>query len=231
MGGGENHRYHHHKKMNMNSYDQERNTFLPMLCSRPSIKDVSLPRWKNNPPSSSSSSSSSSNEPLSPRIGCMGQVKRNNKIAGFPTSSSISHRLITTTTTSSSSSSPSPVFIKYTKLKSIFITPKHFLNTPTRTRTTTPTVIKHHQRVVGKSSGHEVNSESEKKKNLGCSSSSYSIVSIDEMDPPLPVQIKKEKEKVGEDKDSLWKRRKSGSLQSLQLQQHHPIIPLHPTTL
>ncbi|MED6131359.1 hypothetical protein PIB30_008949 [Stylosanthes scabra] len=222
------------RNMNMNIHHQERSTFLPMLCSRPSIKDVSLPRWNNNPPSSSSS-----NEPLSPRIGCMGQVKRNNKIA----SSSLSHKLITTTTTTSSSS---PVIIKYTKLKNIFIAPKNLINTPTTTRTTTTIRHHHHQRVVigkGGSSSEGVTTKKgtrcsgyyEKNNLIGCSSpssSSIGIVSIDEMDPPLPVvQIKKEKEKVGEDnKDSLWKRRKSGSLQSLQLQ-HHPRISLQPTTV
>ncbi|MED6191724.1 hypothetical protein PIB30_003066 [Stylosanthes scabra] len=225
---------------NMNIHHQERSTFLPMLCSRPSIKDVSLPRWKNNnnPPSSSSSS----NEPLSPRIGCMGQVKRNNKIAGFP-SSSFSHKLISTTTTTTSSSSSSPVIIKYTKLKNIFITPKNLINatTPSTTRTTTNTIRHHHhhhQRVfIGKGNSNEGVTTKKGTKNLiGCSSpsssSSIGIVSIDEMDPPLPVvQIKKEKVGEEDNKDSLWKRRKSGSLQSLQLQQHHPRISLQPTTV
>lgn len=81
-----------------------------------------------------------------------------------------------------------------------------------------------------------VNSEGVSKKercsgnseNHGCS------ISIDDMDPPLPV-IKRVQKKVdeGSQVDSLWKRRLGGpALKSLQLQQiHHPRICLQPTSV
>ncbi|GMJ15165.1 hypothetical protein like AT1G36940 [Hibiscus trionum] len=71
-----------------NGYHQQTNhkgTFLPLLCSNPSIKDVVLPRWQQV---HSHRSASLSEDPLSPKISCMGQVKRNNKIVGFPVSNS-----------------------------------------------------------------------------------------------------------------------------------------------
>ncbi|KAK8600781.1 hypothetical protein V6N13_059485 [Hibiscus sabdariffa] len=61
-----------------NGYQQQINhkgTFLPLLCSKPSIKDVVLP------------SASFSEDPLSPKISCTGQVKwNNNNNVGFPVS-------------------------------------------------------------------------------------------------------------------------------------------------
>ncbi|KAE8674561.1 Histone acetyltransferase of the MYST family 1 isoform 1 [Hibiscus syriacus] len=64
-----------------NGYHQQINhkgTVLPLLCSKPSIKDVVLPKWQIQ------RSASLSEDPLSPKISCTGQVKRNNKIIGFP---------------------------------------------------------------------------------------------------------------------------------------------------
>lgn len=87
-----------------------------MLCSKPSIKDaVSLPQRRDSPVSFS-------NDPLSPRISCIGQVKRENKVASFPTSQS--HRLSFTT----KSNITSPI-VKYSKLKKFFSSKN--LSTPT----------------------------------------------------------------------------------------------------
>ncbi|XP_059630320.1 uncharacterized protein LOC132273375 [Cornus florida] len=69
MGNGYNHHLHHQKL-------QHRGTFLPMLCSRTWIKDVHLPKlWQRR--------SGSSGEPTSPRVSCMGQIKRNNKVTAY----------------------------------------------------------------------------------------------------------------------------------------------------
>ncbi|XP_061350501.1 uncharacterized protein LOC133295673 [Gastrolobium bilobum] len=189
--GNENHQHHH-------QLYHQRSTFLPMLCSRPSIKDVSLPRWINRP-------SSTCHDPLSPRIGCMGQVKRNNKIAGFPTS----HRL-SFTSSSKSSTTTSPVV----KLKKLFSAK----NLSTATTTTASTA---RQRVVSKN--HKCN----RNENLV-------PISIDDMDPPLPVIKRVPKfEEGGNMVDSLWKRRSGApAIKSLQLQQiHHPRICLQPPTV
>ncbi|CAN8288740.1 unnamed protein product, partial [Cochlearia groenlandica] len=65
--------YHHHRL----NVPFQRPTFLPMLCSRPSIKNVILPVKPNQ--------EDHQTDPLSPKISCIGQVKRSNKIVGFPT--------------------------------------------------------------------------------------------------------------------------------------------------
>ncbi|KAI4380934.1 hypothetical protein MLD38_007064 [Melastoma candidum] len=56
--------------------------FLPMLCSRSSFKDV---KWVDEV---GSYPSRDEDEPLSPKVGYMGQVKRNGRVIGFPTSNS-----------------------------------------------------------------------------------------------------------------------------------------------
>lgn len=176
--------HHHHQKLHIN----EKSTFLPMLCSRPSIKDVSVPRWRDPP-------ESLSDDPLSPRIGCMGQVKRNNKIIGFPS-----------TTKSTTSSIISPAFVKYSKLKKLF-SGKNLTAAAVSGSTTT--------------CGRRVQvSNTRKCRNENGASVT---VSIENMDPPLPV-IKKVPKKIEEETeiDSLWKRRSGGvALKSLQLQQIH----------
>ncbi|ESQ33296.1 hypothetical protein EUTSA_v10004990mg [Eutrema salsugineum] len=65
-----------------NSVHFQRHTFLPMLCSRPSIKNVTIPAKSNQ--------EDHQTDPLSPKISCIGQVKRSNKIVGFPTTTSSS---------------------------------------------------------------------------------------------------------------------------------------------
>ncbi|XP_028757456.1 uncharacterized protein LOC114716594 [Neltuma alba] len=196
----ENHRHNHHRFQHQRLHVQERTTFLPMLCSRPSIKDVSLPRWKDPP-------ASVSDDPLSPRIGCMGQVKRNNKIVGFPTS----HRLTT-------SISP-PAFGKYSKLKRLF-SGKSLSANPATVATVSTTC----GRRVRMSNTDGFRNDNE----------ASVALSIENMDPPLPV-IKRVQRKSEEESqaDSLWKRRSGGvALKSLQLQQiHHPRHHLQPTSV
>lgn len=65
-----------------NSVQFQRPTFLPMLCSRPSIKNVTNP--------AKSHQEDHQTDPLSPKISCIGQVKRSNKIVGYPTTTSTS---------------------------------------------------------------------------------------------------------------------------------------------
>ncbi|KAL1223747.1 hypothetical protein V5N11_029794 [Cardamine amara subsp. amara] len=65
-----------------NSVQFQRPTFLPMLCSRPSIKNVTVPVKSHQ--------EDHQTDPLSPKISCIGQVKRSNKIGGFPSSTATS---------------------------------------------------------------------------------------------------------------------------------------------
>ncbi|WVZ18391.1 hypothetical protein V8G54_005713 [Vigna mungo] len=94
-----------------------------MLCSRPTIKDVTMPRFRDP-------SAPSANDPLSPRISCMGQVKRNNKIAGIPPSHRLSFQNKTNT------SSPS---LKYSKLRRLFSGKNFIITTPKTTTSAAPT--------------------------------------------------------------------------------------------
>lgn len=209
-------RFHHHV-LHIN----HRNTFLPMLCSRPSIKDVRLPSFESR-------SSSFSDDPVSPRIGCMGQVKRNNKVVGCPTPHRLTLPGLTTMTATTSNN------VKYSKLKRLF-SGKNLNSSPrvnsnsnaaATTTTTTSTTARcgNRRRVVLNSangcSRHRHNSEH-------CS---VSVINVVDLDPPLPV-IKKPAQ--GREVDSLWKRRSGGvALKGLQLQQtHHPKHHLQPTTV
>ncbi|KAE8653882.1 hypothetical protein F3Y22_tig00117056pilonHSYRG00416 [Hibiscus syriacus] len=91
MGNGYNHHIRH-----QNMHFNHKLTFLPIFCSRPSVKDVSLPKWQDK------------SEHLSPKISCIGQVKRSNRVVGCPTS----HKFNITTKNDNG--------IKYFKLKKLF---------------------------------------------------------------------------------------------------------------
>ncbi|KAF5450797.1 hypothetical protein F2P56_031119 [Juglans regia] len=211
--GNEYNRFHHHQRLHLHS----RTTFLPILCSRTSMKDVAiLPKWEDR--------SVSSDDPLSPKIGCMGQVKRNNRVVGFPSSQKLT--LTTKHNANGSSSSSSDDSVKYSKLKKLFSCKNLAATTAAATIVTAPatTVRCRSRRRVNMSgaSGLKSNHSSEK-----CVS-----ISIVDLDPPLPV-IKRVQKPQGEEVDNLWKRRSGGvALKTLQLRQiHHPKRHLQPTTV
>ncbi|XP_044512063.1 uncharacterized protein LOC123230033 [Mangifera indica] len=190
MGNGYNHHFHHR---NLHIH---KSTFLPMLCSRPSIKDAVLPKWEDR-------STSVSGDPLSPKISCMGQVKRTNKIVGFPTS----HKLTISTKTNNNNN------VKYFKLKKLF----SGNNLTANTNITTTTCCRRKEM--------SLNGVSNKPKVEDVKESDVCI-NIIEMDPPLPVIKKVAKPDDKGDENSLWKRRSGGgALKSLQLQ--HLQIPRH----
>ncbi|TKY74325.1 hypothetical protein E2542_SST03086 [Spatholobus suberectus] len=189
----------------------QKSTFLPILCSRPSIKEVTLPRLRDH-------STSSGNDPLSPRISCMGQVKRNNKIAGIPTS----HRFTSTTKTNTSS----PV-AKYCKLKRLFSGKNFVISTP-KTTTAISTCGGSRQPVPDVPKTQRCPRNIENNNNVVC-------ISVEDMDPPLPVVKRVPKLEEPTEVGSLWKRR-SGTgrppLKNLQLQQiPHPRISVPPPTV
>lgn len=96
-----------------NSVHFRRPTFLPLLCSTPSIKKVTLPDISNE--------KDHQTDPFSPRISCIGQVKRRNKIVGLPT-------------TTSSSITPAANH-RYFKLKRLFSGKNLTFSAPTSTTT------------------------------------------------------------------------------------------------
>ncbi|XP_021284832.1 uncharacterized protein LOC110417001 [Herrania umbratica] len=199
MGNGYNQHLHHH-----NMHLHPKGTFLPMLCSKPSIKDVALPKWQDR-------SASFSDDPLSPKISCMGQVKRNNRIVGFPAS----HKLTITTKNSSNNS------IKYLKLKKLF-SGKNLTGSPATTTNTTTTSCRRKEVLL--------NGTSRPKNDDGKENSAS--INIENMDPPLPVIKRVPKQGDKEDGDTLWQRRSRGvALKSLQLQQVQLNRHQEPTTV
>ncbi|KAG5031337.1 hypothetical protein JHK85_015319 [Glycine max] len=162
-----------------------------MLCSRPSIKEVTLPRFRDP-------SASSGNDPLSPRISCMGQVKRNNKIAGIPPS----HRLTFTTKTNTNTNTTSSPIVKYSKLKKLFSGKNFIISTPkTTTATTTISSCRSRQQQISDVPKNQKCLKSENSNNVVCNKS------IEEMDPPLPVVKRVSPLEESKELDSLWKRR------------------------
>ncbi|KAL6177023.1 hypothetical protein ACLB2K_053655 [Fragaria x ananassa] len=180
--------HHHHHHVQAHLHINHRGTFLPMLCSRPSIKDVQVP------------SVSFSTDSVSPRISCMGQVKRSNKVSGYP---------ITTQATNSSTN------IKYSKLKKLFsgknLTPRA---TPTKTTTATATAATATSCPISRSRRPQVS-------NVRQGHCVATTINLAELDPPLPV-IKRVQRSPQQGEESLYKRRSGGAaLKGLQLKQVH----------
>lgn len=178
--------YHHHHQ---NLHFHHKTTFLPLLCSRPVIKDVTIPKLE---------------DPLSPKIGCMGQVKRNNKIAGLIPAAATYNKLNAPATAG-----------KSFKLKRFFSSKNLTAATLTAPATTTACT---RRRELG-SKNNIINGEAGLKKanNDNC----VPVVNIVDLDPPLPV-IKRDSISNSNNKgqeETIWKRRSGGAaLTSLQLQ-------------
>ncbi|KAI3460620.1 hypothetical protein Pfo_017283 [Paulownia fortunei] len=198
MGNGyDHHSIHHHH------YFHQKTIFLPMFC-RLSIKDIKLHNHHKDP--------ISADEPSSPKVSCMGQVKRNNRVIGFP--------------------APTPVTThhhKYSKLKKLFSGKTLLPPTTSSMPTTTPgcAAASGGGRSGSKScrSSREVcvnNLRRLKLKNDGdkCEQDCVKLVNIGELDPPLPVVKRVAPPGVGRDEVNLWKRRFNGAaLKSLQIEQ------------
>ncbi|XP_030444708.1 uncharacterized protein LOC115667235 [Syzygium oleosum] len=220
---GNAYRDHHHHLHHRNSL-QHKGSFLPMLCSRPSIKDVKLLKWNDD------RSASFSDDPMSPKVGCMGQVKRTNRVVGFPTP----NKLIAITAKANVNSSLN----KYTKLKRLFSS-KSLLASATTSSAATPASATAAGSCRGRRQKESNGCAGAKKKCEKTENSISSSVSILDMDPPLPV-IKKVSKPATEGGSgdsggdgSLWKRRLGGvALKSLELQQiHHRRHHMQPVTV
>ncbi|CAI9764058.1 unnamed protein product [Fraxinus pennsylvanica] len=188
--------YDHHNQIN------QKTIFLPMLC-KVSIKDIKLNHYKNQ---------SSSADPSSPKVSCMGQVKRNNRVISFPTT----YRL-TAAATSAAAVNHHHHHNKYTKLKKLFSSKALMPAT-----TSTATIATSRRSCRSSREMCVVDSRKSKIKDQ----ESVKEVNIDELDPPLPVVKRVQQPQAaaagfgGRDEVNLWKRRFGGAtIKSLQIEQ------------
>ncbi|KAK4433663.1 hypothetical protein Salat_0529000 [Sesamum alatum] len=197
-----------HQSIHKHHHFHHKTIFLPLFC-RLSIKDIKLSYHRKTP-------ISTDDEPSSPKVSCMGQVKRSNRVIGFPPA--------TTVTTTHH---------RYSKLKKLFSS-KTLLPPTTATMPTTTQggTVAGGGRSGSKScrSSREVmtqkNSRRLKLKNVDGDKCDYQdcvkLVNIGELDPPLPVVKRVAASGVGRDEANLWKRRFNGAaLKSLQIEQIH----------
>ncbi|XP_057532403.1 uncharacterized protein LOC130810383 [Amaranthus tricolor] len=114
-----------------NNY-QKRSKYLPILCSSSSTKQAVIKLSEGRHNRSASASSTVSDEPLSPRVGCMGQVKRNNKVNGFPSKTLITYNntIPNTNPIINDQIISSNSIVKYHKLKKFFSS-KTLIGSPT----------------------------------------------------------------------------------------------------
>ncbi|CAL1390365.1 unnamed protein product [Linum trigynum] len=229
--------HHHHQQQqavvesNNNggrSCERRSRSALPMLCSRNSTKDVvavavPFPARSGTPFSGGSGGGvSESEEPVSPKIGCMGQVKRNNRIGGFPAPASASASSSYSSIAAKFHPPPLPA-VKYLKLKRVFSARN--LTTASSER---PNLV---------SKNGNVDADRRHKSSSSCSASGMVAVNIEEIDPPLPVRSKRFEKEATQSEMSLWERRRSGrmGLKNLELQgivpQQIPSSKFQPTTV
>ncbi|KAI3464447.1 hypothetical protein Pfo_021110 [Paulownia fortunei] len=199
MGNG----YDHHHSIHEHHFHQK-SIFLPMFC-RLSIKDVKLNNHYRD--------RISAGEPSSPKVSCMGQVKRNNRVIGFP---------VTTTTAAN--------YHKHTKMKKLFSSKTLLPNTTTTNASTTATATipsggggRSGSRSCKTSREMFVNNSRRSGVKTYCDHNGdqdrVKVVDIGEMDPPLPVVKRVAPPGVGRDEVNLWKRRFNGvGPKSLQIE-------------
>ncbi|KAG8378332.1 hypothetical protein BUALT_Bualt08G0126400 [Buddleja alternifolia] len=195
MGNG----YDHHSIQHHHHHHQQKTIFLPIFC-RLSTKDINLNNhYKINP--------KPSDEPSSPKVSCIGQVKiRNNRVIGYPTTTSIA----------------AANNHKYTKLKKLFSSKTLLLNTAAgkngsrscRNSREMCTTFNNSRKLRVKNDICRNNDDDQ-----DCA---VKVVNIGEMDPPLPVVKRVAPPGVGRDEVNIWKRRFNGpGLKSLQIEQIH----------
>ncbi|XP_047306513.1 uncharacterized protein LOC124909929 [Impatiens glandulifera] len=179
---------------------------MPILCSGSSVKNVHIPhsKWQHQ--------RQSTVDPSSPatKFGCMSQLNRTlNKIYAFPTP----HRRLISSATAATVAATSNVAtnIKYHKLKRIF----------TGHKQSSTNVETNGERVV--QSCREVRSNcrrGNRNKNKNSCRPPPAPVNVAQMDPPLPVVVKKVRttREDGREEVNLWKRRSNGlELKSLEI--------------
>ncbi|XP_075497097.1 uncharacterized protein LOC142534077 [Primulina tabacum] len=179
-----------------------RNSFvLPMFC-RLSIKDVRFSHTEDR-----------ADDPSSPKVSCMGQVRRKNRVTG--------------SSAATGTNNINQHSHNYTKLITIFSS----RNLVPPTNTNNASVYSGSRRSGSKScrTSREMISVSNlritrlKKYNhddFGDPDSVEAVADVGEMDPPLPVMKRATPPGGGGDEVNIWKRRFNGAaLQSLQIDQ------------
>lgn len=173
-------------------HDQKGINFLPVFC-RLSIKDVKL----NTVPISGAAAAA---DPSSPRVSCMGQVKRNNRVTAAPTSiSAAAHH---------------HHHHKHAKPRKIqYFSTKTLLPNPAATA----------KAAARKSGSRSCRSNRDSRRSV----SSRTIydqdchkveVDISKMDPPLPVVKREAPPGNSRDEVNLWRRRFDGAKKSMQIE-------------
>ncbi|XP_027090377.1 uncharacterized protein LOC113750232 [Coffea eugenioides] len=203
MGNGYNYNHHLHQQSFYN-----KNSFLPLLC-RVSIKDVKLREYKDR-------SCSFSDDPSSPKVSCMGKVKKTNRLIGFSTPYRLTAATATTATTTAKTNTNHQGHFKHKKLRRLF-SGKNLITSFPATSSSSNTRYgagnaRSCREIILRRSGSRRSSK------INNDDGGIDHVSISELDPPLPV-IKKVQQPC---EVNLWKRRSGGpALKSLQIEQIH----------
>ncbi|XP_042485426.1 uncharacterized protein LOC122065639 [Macadamia integrifolia] len=180
-----------------------------MLCLKPPTKDDCLSKWDNSVVPFPNLDNNG-DEPKSPRVGCMGQIKRDRRVIGFPIHNRCNNRRSTNSDK------------KYFKLNKVFSGKNLNSFLGMNLSSTRNSNYSKKEMIKGAS---RIKSYDEM---------DYVSISVVDLDPPLPVikpgpRISTD----GGDAVCLWKRRCGGdqTLKALQLQQRNPSSVLGPTTL
>ncbi|CAI9265322.1 unnamed protein product [Lactuca saligna] len=173
-----NQQVHHHPSTgNGNTTSPRyRNTFFPMLC-RLSINDVAKPTRLADLTSSSSTSTSCSPDPTSPKISCIGRIKKRSNSNSTSTSTANHH--ISASRISTATPGKSATNLNYNKLRKLF-SGKNLISPPTDTAT-----ISNHCGIRSCNGNGGVKKPSKQKKYM--ISIGDPEVAVEELDPPLPV--------------------------------------------
>ncbi|KAL3634739.1 hypothetical protein CASFOL_021793 [Castilleja foliolosa] len=196
------HEYDHHS-LDHHRHFHRKTIFLPMFC-RLSIKDIiTLNHGHCKNPISAVS------EPSSPKVSCMGQVNRNNRVTGFPSGAG------------SASISGATHHHRYSKLKRLFSGGKTLLPPTTASGGGVASISAGGgSRIRSRSFRYGGDVRKTKSKNEN-EQDCVRVVNIGEIDPPLPVVKRVAPPGVGGDEVNLWRRRFNGAaaLKGLQIEQ------------
>ncbi|KAL3638767.1 hypothetical protein CASFOL_016674 [Castilleja foliolosa] len=187
-----------------NRYEQNRHNHnihnkktisLPMFC-RLSIKDVNQSCHRPNP------TPAAAGEPSSPKVSCMGQVNRNNRITGYPTAAANQYHK------------------KMIRKKNMILSRKALLpNTTAINPVNTAGAAGGRKTRISREMTREIQSRKSRVTNQDC----FKVVNINiaEMDPPLPVVKRVAPPGGGREEVNIWERRFNGvrgGLRSLEIE-------------
>ncbi|KAG9136468.1 hypothetical protein Leryth_018958 [Lithospermum erythrorhizon] len=201
----------------------QKSSFFPMLC-RLSIKDVSISTYKDH-------SSSILDDPSSPKVSCIGQVKKNNRVNSFP-STNYKHSNNNSSADSTPTHHQQHHYMKITKLVNFFSS-KNLIDGGNSIAASPSAIIKNCKSSRSKSCRSRSSSNNNREMmvvaggkrvcrnvNSVCKNGVLEV-NIDKLDPPLPVVKKVQQSGGGGDEVNLWQRRRFVAVKSLHIQQIH----------